>query len=459
MKKQLKFSGAVLIAVLAMVSCETEEDDLLFEDAELKKGGHGIARSYDNGVVLKWNEAVSLTVDNKMPPPPESKAYAMVMLAIHDALNTVAPRYETYALDNFRQMSNHFRKGNLREVADAAVSQAAHDVLSKVSPLGAQVAAPLLAECLGGITDPDALERGVTIGKEAAAAILSERAGDPPVGFAAYPQGPDPGQYRSPVLYVNPGPAWPANAAFGANLGQLKPFGVKSSSQFRADPPPDLQSPLYAADYNEVKAFGGEGSTQRTPAQTEMGLFFIDNVANSINRVLRILAVRQRLDGWETARMMALVHMAQFDAVQSSFEGKYHYNRWRPETAIALGDIDGNPQTAGDPGWIILKGARATPPTPTYPSTHASAAGAVAEVLKLYFKRDNIPFSIGSYTLPGVERSFSGFSQFARECSVSRIYIGYHFRQDIVIGEKMGRKLGQYVYFNNLRPIYGGGMH
>jgi hypothetical protein len=78
--------------------------------------------------------------------------------------------------------------------------------------------------------------------------------------------------------------------------------------------------------------------------------------------------------------------------------------------------------------------------------------------LNFILKGNNIPFSIGSYTLPGVERSFSGFSHLHGNARF-RGFIRISFPPDIVIGEKMGRKLGQYVYFNNLRPIYGGDMH
>ena len=144
------------------------------------------------------------------------------------------------------------------------------------------------------------------------------------------------------------------------------------------------------------------------------------------------------MNGWETARLLALIQMTQFDALLSSFEGKYHYNRWRPITAIRSGDNDLNPETAGDPAWSILESARATPPTPTYPSAHAETSGAGAEIFKLFFKKDNKPFTIGSYSLPGAERSFASFSQFASECSMSRVYIGYHFRDDIVQGEIKG---------------------
>jgi len=458
MKKQLRLLSIAFAGVVTMIACERKDQ---FHDHNLRPdftersfANNGMIKSYDNSVVLKWNEAVSLAVDNKMPPPPEARIYAMVMLAMHDALNNAVPKYKTYALDNRGVYFKDVSKKNIQKIADAAAAQAAHDVLVKLVPATAIQAATLLNECLSSIEESEYRTRGIQTGKDAAEAILEKRKNDPPLKFAAYPQGTEPGQYRSPMPYsvANP-PAWPDNAAYAPDLGTFEPFGVKSSKQFRAIPPYSLGSSEYTADYNEVKSLGGNSSTTRTPEQAEMGVFFLDNVANSINRVLRILAVRQKLDGWETARLLALTHMAQFDAVQSSFEGKYHYNLWRPETAINNGETDGNDDTAGDVSWKILAAARATPPTPTYPSTHAEAAGAVAEILKLYFRRDNIPFTISSYALPDVERSFYSFSQFAREVSISRIYIGYHFRNDIVQGEKMGRKLAKFVFENNLKEL------
>lgn len=454
MKNHLKLSGVALIMGVVLISCDTENKNAGLANEDLKIAFNGLIKPSDNTVVLKWNEAVSMAVDNKMPPPPEARIYAMVMLAMHDALNQIVPFYEPYALDNYGVSTEGLARNNIQGLADAAVSQAAHDVLVALIPATASSAGALLESYLSAIEESDFRVRAVDAGAQAAAAILDARTNDLPLRFAAYPQGTLPGQYVSPMPYsvANP-PVWPANAAYAPDLGQLEPFGVISSNQFRAIPPFAPGSSFYASDCNEVKRLGGEASTERTPEQTEMGVFFLDNVANSINRVLRILSVRYKLDCWDTARLLALVHMAQFDAVQSSFEGKYFYNMWRPETAIRSGDSDGNDLTEGDDGWIILRAAKATPPTPTYPSTHAEAAGAVAEILKLYFKRDKVSFTIGSYSLPGVERSFSSFSQFASQCAESRIYIGYHFRNDVVQGEKMGRELARFVFANNLRAL------
>lgn len=452
MKKQFKLFGYTLAVCLSLIACQRDELDEMseFEQSDLKNSG--VIKSYDNAMVLAWNAALSLEVDNKMPPPREARIYAMVSLAVHDALNNVVPEYETYALDNSGVDAKGITKKNIYSIANAAVAQAAHDALVALVPASAANAGSLLTTSLAEIEESEFKTRGIQIGQAAALAVLADRQTDPVLRFHEYPQGTEPGQYRSPMPYAvaNP-PAWPNNSAYAPDMGTFRPFGIQTSSQFRAIPPYALDSPEYAADYDEVKRLGGNESTERTQEQEEIGVFFIDNVSNSTNRVARVLAVQERLDGWETARLMALNHMAQFDASLSSFEGKYHYNRWRPVHAIPDGDIDGNDFTTGDPTWIILQAAGFTPPTPTYPSTHAEMGGAGAEIFKLFFKKDNKPFTIGSYKLPGVERSFSGFSQFATECGLSRIYIGYHFRNDVVQGEKKGRELAKYVFNNNLK--------
>jgi hypothetical protein len=454
MKTNLTFFSSSLAICVAMIACENKDQDPKPEPVDPKSAYNAMIKLYDNAAVLKWDEELSLTVDNKMPPPAESRIYAMVSLAIHDALNNVVPKYETYALDNSGVDAKDVSKQNIKKIADAAVAQAAHDALVVLAPGSAASADSLLTVCLAGIEESEFKARGIQTGKDAASAVLAERQNDPPLIFATYPQGTDPGQYRSTMPYAAASPpVWPENSAYASDMGAFRPFGIETSDQFRARPPYSLDSPEYAADYDEVKRFGSNTSTERTQEQADMGQFFLDNVSNSLNRVVRIMAVQEGLNGWETARLLALIQMTQFDAVLSSFEGKYHYNRWRPITAIRSADDDGNAETAGDPAWSILQAARATPPTPTYPSAHAETSGAGAEIFKLFFENDNKPFTTGSYSLPGAERSFASFSQFASECSESRIYIGYHFRDDIVQGESKGRELAKYVFANNLREL------
>jgi hypothetical protein len=57
--------------------------------------------------------------------------------------------------------------------------------------------------------------------------------------------------------------------------------------------------------------------------------------------------------------------------------------------------------------------------------------------------------------MPGVLRSFNGFSAAADEASVSRIYAGQHFSFDENAGRRLGRKVARFVIGNFLTPVGG----
>lgn len=451
MKKNFKLLAFTAVVLFAVSACKKEKMDPIQDSLELKRANNGMIKSYDNTMVLKWNEELSKAIDNKMPPPPESRIYAMVSIAVHDALNNVVPKYETYALDNSWNDGKEVSKKTIYLVADAAVAQAAHDVLVALFPPSIPSTDALLADCLSGIEDSELKDAGIQIGKDAAKAMLEKRQGDAPSTFVVYPQGVAPGEYRSYLPWSGPGPIWQPNSVYAPNWGETKPFGVMSGNEFRAAPPYALNSPEYAADYNEVKTIGSESSVVRTPEQTEMGIFFTDNMPSMLNKATRYVAASTELNGWETARLIALVQMSEADALICTFESSFLYNFWRPITAIHEGNSDGNDNTEGEPGWLALTAGRAIPPLPPYPSSYASAGKAGAEILKMFFGTDNIPFVVESYTMPGVERSYSSFSQVATDMQLSRIYVGHNFRNDNVAGDKIGKQVAEYVFKNNLR--------
>jgi len=458
MKKNFKFLVFTAVMLFAVTACEKEKMDPMQDSVELKRANNGMIYSYDNTMVLKWNEELSKVIDNKMPPPPESRIYAMVSIAVHDALNNVVPKYETYAMDNSWNDGKEVSKKTIYPVADAAVATAAHDVLVALlgalfPPVPAMIADvdALLSNCLSEIEDSDLKEMGIKIGQDAAKAMLEKRLGDAPSLFVVYPQGTAPGEYRSYAPWSFPGPAWQPNSVYAPTWGETKPFGVMSGDQFRAEPPYALNSPEYAADYNEVKTIGSESSVVRTPEQTEIGIFFTDNMPSMLNKVTRYVAASKELDGWETARLFALVQMSEADALICTFESSFLYKFWRPITAIHEGDNDGNNDTEADAGWLALTAGRAIPPLPPYPSGYASVGRAGAEILKMFFGTDNVPFTVESYTKPGVERSYTTFSQLATDMQLSRIYVGHNFQHDNIAGDKIGKQVAEYIFKNNLR--------
>ncbi|MBC8767741.1 phosphatase PAP2 family protein [Arenibacter sp. BSSL-BM3] len=457
MKKNVKLFGRTVLMLLAISACEKDnldEDPIPVPDSKLLY--NEMIKSYNNEMVLKWDNAISLAIDNLSPPPPESRAYAMVTLAMHDALNNVVPKYETYALDNSAVDLEDVSKKVVSQIADAAVSQAAHDVLVIVAPDKKTDADDLLVECLSKIENSGFKEDGIRIGKEAAAAILEKRAKDLKPMFDTSDQGTLPGDYRSYMPWAVPNfPIWPENAVYAPAWGTVETFGITTGKQFRPGPPYPINSPEYASDYKEVLSMGCNECPNRTQEQLDMGAFFIENSPSAMNRIAKSFAVKEKLNGFKTARLLALTHMVLADTHISIFDAKYFYNSWRPITAVRQGDNDGNDNTAGDPNWMIPQRPeiRPTPPTPAYPSSHAANGRAAAELFKLFFGKDKKLFTVESISLPGTKRNYTSFSQLASEISLSRIYIGYHFRQDIIEGEKMGRQLAEFVYHNNLREL------
>ena len=128
------------------------------------------------------------------------------------------------------------------------------------------------------------------------------------------------------------------------------------------------------------------------------------------------------------------------DALTAVFDAKYHYNFWRPLTAIRNGELDGNDATAADPHWLPLI---ETPMHPEYPCAHCVLAATVGTVLKAEAGDDPISeLSTTSYTLEGVTRRWKSTEDFIQEVSNGRIYDGVHYRNSTEAGTAMGRKIG-----------------
>ena len=390
----------------------------------------------------------------------EARMYAMVHAAIHDAVNAIDRRSRPYAFD---------AEARGPVSLDAAVAAAARDVLvSVISGLpespecianGIAHTEGLYAAALAAIPNGRAKANGKALGRAAAATIVTLRADDgsdaPWVDFN-YPQGTEPGEWRFT-------PDSPVQLAFAPNWGKVTPFVLKRGSQFRPAPPYHLGSKKYAVDYNEIKLIGGDDITTpsaRTPDQTEIGLFWIESSPLAWNRLARAISVNRSLDPWENARLFGLLNLAMADGYIASWEAKYHYNFWRPITAIRLGDTDGNPDTEGVPDWTPLQ---PTYPMPDHDSGHAVQGGVAAEVLKQFFGTDDISFTACSTTVGAgstcadpapVIRSYSSFSQAADENAVSRIYIGIHFRRAVEEGVRHGRKIGAYAVHKFMKPAH-----
>lgn len=417
-------------------------------------------------------------------PVRAARAVAIVHIAVFEAVNAIKGGYESYV---------GVPRATPSASVDAAIAQAAHDTLNAVFPSQVASCDALLAKDLGRIKNSKQKEAGIAVGRQAAAATLALRAGDgsqhaEPLYGIDYIAGNEPGVWRQDPISMIP-------LALGARWGEeVTPFVMESAAQFRTPAPPALNSPEYAAAFDEVKRLGGDGittPTERTPEQTEIGIYWGYDGTPSLcapprlyNQIAVQIAEQMGSDAVELSRLLALVNTAMADAGIASWESKFFWKVWRPITGIREADPgtgpsglgDGNPSTLGDPTYSPfgapasnLTGPNFTPPFPAYPSGHATFGGALFETLRNFYGRDDISFTFVSDEFNGVTqdnsgnprpltpRSFSTLSQAEEENGQSRIYLGIHWSFDKTEGITQGRRVADYVFENAFRPHRGRG--
>ena len=370
--------------------------------------------------VLAWNEAFTRCVRREMPPPClVARNLAILHLAMHGAVCEA----QTAGL----------ALAEIERAADAAGAQVCRSLFPAQSGEFAKA----------GIEDGAAMQ----IGERSARAVLAWRENDGASTDAPYIPSAKPGQWRRTEPRLRP-PEMP-------NWGRTKPFVMESGAQFRAAPPPALASAEYAEAVEEVRRIGGAQSESRTAEQTLIARFWSDFSYTSTppghwNNIARDLARERELPLAETARLFALLNVAMADAGIAVWEAKYHFNSWRPITAIQRGDEDGNPATRPDPQW---KSLLPSPPHPEYVSGHAAFSGAAAQILATFLGGDCASFTATSDELPGEIRRFDSLCACAEEISQSRVYGGIHFSFSGRNGLEIGRKVADFATANFDRVV------
>jgi membrane-associated phospholipid phosphatase len=407
---------------------------------------------------------------HQLGPGRASRAMAIVHVAVFEAINAIAGRYESYT--GLPQASHDTSM-------KAAIAQAAHDSLVALYPSHAALFAAQLADDLSKVEDPEEQKQaGIDLGRRAAESILELRANDgsdhpePRIGIEYIPED-GPLVWRQDPITKHP-------LALGARWGEVRPFVMSSADQFRIPPPPAPDSPEYAAAFEELIRLGGDGiatPTERTADQTSAAIYWAYDGLPSLcapprlyNQIALQLGLEQGFDLVDLSRLLALMNVAMADAGIASWESKYFYKTARPITAIRLADDDGNPDTVADVNYTPLgapasntSGPNFTPPFPAYPSGHATFGGAVFEILRNVLGTDDIPFTFTSDEYNGVTidnegnvrelhpRSFTSLSQAEDENGQSRIYLGIHWSFDKDEGILQGRRIADLV-FQNLYP-------
>jgi hypothetical protein len=378
-----------------------------------------------------WNQkAVGFVEARQMPPPNGERVMALVHLAMFDAVNSIDRRYKP----GMTQLP-----ASASASKEAAAAAAAGTVLAGLDSKSAAEMMGVIVSYLAAIPAGEPKAEGIRLGEAVATRVLEARANDGATG---------PDDYRPKTkagVYV------PTPGTVGVAWPKVKLFALTGPAQFRPPPPIALDSKEWTIDYNEIKEMGGRNSVVRTARQTEVARFWLAPGAGIYYPLVRQLAAAKNLDLSDSARFMALIAMARSDAFVAVFDAKYHYDFWRPVTAIRNGDIDDNPATERDAAWQPID---ATPMHPEYPCAHCIASGAVAGVIKALFGSAEMPeIVMTSPTAPGVSGRWTNLDVYTEEVANARIWAGFHYRFSTRVGTGMGNQIGDYVVKNTLQPV------
>jgi hypothetical protein len=408
------------------------------------------ARAQSPGnAVTEWNAiaATAIMTTAGQAPHVAPLSLGMVQGAVYDAVNAIDERHRPYLAAPAADPSDS---------KNAAAATAAFHVLIGLFPAQQPTLQPLYEASLAGVPDGPAKSGGIAAGEAAAATMLAARANDGRGGPFTFVFGSSPGVWRAtpPNFGLDPAP-WVAN---------VRPFLVPSVEKLRTDGPNALTSTAYAEDFNEVKELGSLASTSRSADQTQAAIFWQDSGPAIWNRVLRALAASRELDIADSARLFAMTNLAAADGSIGCWSDKYHWNFWRPITAIREAATDGNPATTADPAWLPLFNPSVpvsgpplvSPGFPDHPSGHTCISGAILHALKAFFATDKIAFTAVSNKCspaPCPPRSFDRFSRALKEIVDARVWSGIHFRTADVQGAVLGKKVAHHLRKHYFQPL------
>ncbi len=385
-------------------------------------------------VITDWDEkAVAVVAPmsslDGTSPYKAVRLLGMVHAAMFDAVNSIEPHYRPYLVQ---------LPAGPATSKEAAAAAAAASVLATIDAKTAGEMKATLATYLASIPDGATKSDGVKLGEAVAAKILAARANDGADAPDAYRPRTTPGVYVPTAITLSS--MWPT----------LKPFAMTGPAQFRPKPPISLQSEEWLTDYNELKDYGGKTSAKRTAQQTETALFWTSPLL-AYQPLERQLVTAKQMSVVDSARFMALEAVALNDAIIAVLDAKYHYNFWRPITAIRNGDIDDNPATEREATWQPLAN---TPMHPEYPCSHCIQSGSVAAVVKAVLGGADIPeVALTSPATPGVTHRWTNTTAFTEEVANARIWAGFHYRFSTRVGTQMGYEIGEYVVKHVIQPV------
>jgi len=398
----------------------------------------GLAHTPGNsGVVVRnWNQLALSTARVKLASDAQAaRIYAMVNVAIYDAVNGIASRHGSHDRDQALVPPDG---APAQGDPVAAAASAAHAVLTGLYPDLAPQFDAQLASDLSGLGGTGQVSAGQSWGEQVGAQVLSARANDGSSPVEIQPAGMGPGQFRAD---------WS-----GSQFRNLLPFAIADPNVYVSLGPPGLTSLDYAAALEEVKLLGNAA----IPDAGKLATFQFWNLPAGTSQppgawIQIALAVTndRPLELTRMSRLFALLTMAMADTVAPTYKTKFGFHSWRPATAIREADTDGNPNTTADPTWSPRAGGIGG--SPEHWSGHSSFAGSASRVLAGFFCQDDIPFTLVTDSAPGGQaRTYPSFSAAEAEMGRSRVVGGIHFEFSNQAGIAAGHGVASEVLSNKL---------
>jgi PAP2 superfamily protein len=383
-----------------------------------------------------WNNLALDTIRVKRASDAQAaRLYAMVNVAIYDAVNGILSRHGSNDREHALVPTNGApAQGDIV----AAAAAAAHAVLVGLYPDQSARFDAQLESDFGGLGHGGRVTSGRAWGEHVGAEVLAARSNDGSSPEETQPAGSGPGQFRA---------SWS-----GTQFRNLAPFAISDPSLYVSPGPPALTSLDYAAAFAEVKLLGNAAIPDADKLTTfqywSLGTGTSQPPGAWIQIALAVSSARS-LELPEAARLFALISMAMCDTVAPTFQTKFVHRFWRPATAIREADTDDNPNTTADPSWAPRAGGIGT--SPEHWSGHSSFSGAAATVLAGFFCQDNISFSLVTDSAPnGQSRTYASFSAAEAEAGQSRVVGGIHFNFSNQAGLAAGRGVGAEVLSRSL---------
>ncbi len=405
-------------------------------------------------------------------PTRSSRAMAIVHIAMFEAVNAVTRDYQSYT---------KLAPARGKPSVDYAIAQSAYEALLFLYPSQGERLRDIRDLDVVHIAGSDArLAAGQALGHAAAQSIIALRTADgsqipdPSIGGPFTPLGG--------IGHWTPDPVSQLDIYLGAYWSKVKPFTLSSASQFRAPPPPALKSAEYTAAFQQVKSVGGDPRfgtpTARTHKQSVDAVFWSYDGTPALcapprlyNQIARTIVLQQGLNKLsDAARLFALINTAMADAAISAWETKWHYQYWRPVTAIRSTKQRGNTDVVPDPGWYPLggqstntRGPNFTPPFPAYVSGHATIGGSLFQILR-HFYPDQTSFVFISDEWNGHNKdadgklrpvrplAFPSFTEAEYQNAESRVYLGVHWQFDADQGVAEGHCVADWVFDHAFQP-------